>query len=81
MSGYTPAYLTHGDPKVELPRRLCALRRRRGMTIHALADKAIVSTQSILNWESGRNYPSDASLERLAEALGVKMTELTGAKS
>lgn len=56
------------------PSRLALARKRRGLTLVNLATKVGVTAQSLSNAERGRQTPSEATLERLAEALGFPVT-------
>lgn len=54
------------------------LRTKRGWSQSQLAKRAgILHDQCIAHWERGRRVPSLPSLERLAKALKVSITELT----
>lgn len=71
---------------MELGRRLRALRTASGRTIASVAADAGLSVPYIANLENDRGNPTLAALERLAEALGVRLVvdlapppaELTG---
>lgn len=56
------------------------LRREQGLTIKQLADKAGVAYVTAWSAENGENNPSYATLKKLAEALGVTVSELIGGK-
>jgi transcriptional regulator with XRE-family HTH domain len=49
-----------------------------GLTQTELAAMAGVSSQQINNWESDKNEPTIASVRKLAEALGIEISELVG---
>lgn len=51
-------------------------REAAGLSQFQLAVRAGVVVQSISNWEVGRKRPSPARLQRLAEALGVRVDEI-----
>ena len=53
---------------------LVALRRESGLSQPQLADKARVSVGSVRDLEQGRRQPSWATVQALAEALGVEVT-------
>jgi transcriptional regulator with XRE-family HTH domain len=57
-----------------------ALRRERGIkTCRELADRAGLSPGTISAIETGRNKcPSSRTLRKIADALGVKITDLWG---
>jgi transcriptional regulator with XRE-family HTH domain len=54
--------------------RLRALRKRRGLSLRALAELGGLSANTISLVERGKTSPSVATLHRLATALGVSMT-------
>jgi transcriptional regulator with XRE-family HTH domain len=56
--------------------RLKQLREARGLTQEALATKAGVSRAYLARLEMGRHDPPLSRLEKLAKALGVKVTRL-----
>ena len=56
--------------------RLQDLRQRAGMSQDALAERLEVSRQAVSRWERGVGYPDINTLEPLADALGVTLTEL-----
>ncbi|MBI3455458.1 MAG: helix-turn-helix transcriptional regulator [Candidatus Rokubacteria bacterium] len=51
-------------------------RDRRGLSLHALADRAGVSFVTISRIEHGRMSPTVALLEKLAAALDISVREL-----
>jgi transcriptional regulator with XRE-family HTH domain len=54
------------------------VRRRHSLTQEALAERAGVTARVIQRWESGRVFPNEDSLQRLAVALGMSREELIG---
>jgi transcriptional regulator with XRE-family HTH domain len=58
--------------------QLVELRARRDLTQQVLADRAGVTVRVVQRWESGRVFPNEDSLARLAEALDVPREELLG---
>lgn len=50
-------------------------RERRGLSLHALAERAGVSYVTISRIENGRMSPTVAMLEKLAAALGITLRE------
>ncbi len=58
---------------MDLGRRLRALRTASGRTIASVAADAGLSVPYIANLENDRGNPTIAALERLAEALGVRL--------
>jgi len=58
-------------------KRIRQTRERRGLTQHALAEKAELSAIYIRKLEAGeRESPSLDALERIAKVLGVKLVDL-----
>lgn len=55
--------------------RLRALREERGLTLRALAEKCGLSLNAISLIERGENSPTVSSLQRLATALNVPITD------
>lgn len=51
-------------------------RLRRGLSLHALADRAGVSYVTIVRVEQGHMSPTVALLEKLAPALGITVRDL-----
>lgn len=49
--------------------RLTLARKRRGLTLVEVGDRAGITAQSVSNYENGRQVPSVQVLERLADAL------------
>jgi transcriptional regulator with XRE-family HTH domain len=56
--------------------RLKTLRAKSEMSQAALAQKVGVSREYIARLETGRHDPPLSTLEKLAKALGVRVTEL-----
>ncbi len=58
--------------------RLVDTRRRLGISQEELADRAKIQRSHLSKIENGRiTMPSDAVIQRLADALGVETSELT----
>ncbi len=55
---------------------ICGLRKEKGMTQAALAERLHVSDKAVSRWETGRGFPDINSLETLAEELSVSVAEL-----
>jgi transcriptional regulator with XRE-family HTH domain len=62
--------------KIDFGRRVRVLRKRKGMTQEQLAEVADISVDFLSLMERGVNAPSFATLERLADALGIPVKEL-----
>ncbi len=56
--------------------QLRAIRKRKGYSQRALADKAKMSYTFLCNVENGKADPSLSTLRRLAKALKVKVVDL-----
>ncbi|MEV4571572.1 helix-turn-helix transcriptional regulator [Nonomuraea sp. NPDC049419] len=59
---------------VELGRRLRSRRAALGRTVASVATEAGVSVPYVANLENGRGNPTVAVLDRLADALGTRLT-------
>lgn len=59
-------------------RRIRELRSARGLTVQHLADRAEVSRRLLTEIELGRANPGLASVNRIAQALGVDFATLAG---
>lgn len=64
------------DLKKLLGKRIKEIRKAEGMTQDKLAEIIEVETPSISNIESGKYYPSNENLMKIANALRVKPYEL-----
>ena len=62
----------------KFPKRLRALRKKRGYTQQQLGEKVYLSGASIGTYERGRYEPSVASLINLASVLGCTVDYLIG---
>lgn len=49
------------------------MRKRNGITRHALAQRLGVSPQSVINWEEGRNCPTADTLLMVCRELGFEL--------
>lgn len=56
--------------------KIRALREAAGLSQSELARQMGVAQPSVLLWEQGRNYPTADKLPRLAQVLGVEISEL-----
>ena len=61
---------------MEFNEKLQALRKQKGLTQEALAEKLYVSRTAISKWESGRGYPEIDSLKAIAKFFSVTVDEL-----
>ncbi len=71
-----PPGLLPGDPPVNIRNTLHRWRFARGMTQQELANRAGVTRHTIMNIEHGRTQPSLLLAYRLADILGVLVTDL-----
>jgi|ERR1043166_6485962 transcriptional regulator with XRE-family HTH domain len=65
-------------PKDPLPDRLRQLRETRGLTQAELGEKAGLPAASISHFETGIRTPGTTTLQRLADALEVRVDYLLG---
>jgi transcriptional regulator with XRE-family HTH domain len=56
--------------------RLKRLREAQGLSQYAMADKAGISRQYVRKLEAGLSDPTLGMLQRIAKALGVRVTKL-----
>ena len=56
---------------------IAELRKEKGLTQDQLGEQVFVSGKAVSKWERGLSFPSVDVLEKLAEVLGVTVTELT----
>jgi transcriptional regulator with XRE-family HTH domain len=56
--------------------RLKALREAKGLSQAAMATKAKIAREYVNRLEAGRHDPTIGTLQRLAKALGVRVTKL-----
>ncbi len=61
---------------MELKEKLVALRKEKGLTQLAVAEKLDVSRQAISRWESGITLPSTDNLKSLSALYGVPVDYL-----
>ena len=64
--------------RVETGKRLKKARLDAGHTAEGVAEKLAVSTQTVFNWESGRQFPEPTKLIALASLFGVSVDYLLG---
>ena len=64
------------DTKELLGRRIRELRKKKGLTQERLAEKANVDVKYLGNIERGRENPTIGTLEKLANALSVKIHQI-----
>jgi transcriptional regulator with XRE-family HTH domain len=63
---------------VDVAARLRDLREEQGMSMRALAQKSGLSANALSMIERGRASPSVSTLNKLADALGISITEFFG---
>lgn len=54
------------------------MRKRNNLTQKELADKLNISYQAVSSWEHNRTEPSMGTIERLAECLDCKKSDIIG---
>ena len=64
--------------KKEIGSKISAIRKERGLTQKALAEKLHVSDKSVSKWETGIHFPDIAIMEELAAVLEISVSELLG---
>lgn len=67
------------NKKLTFGQALLAARKRKGLSQQQLADRLPVIRSSVANWEADRRLPSATIMARIAEILGVDVTELLDA--
>ena len=55
---------------------IAELRKEKGLTQDQLGEQVFVSGKAVSKWERGLSFPSVDVLEKLAEVLGITVTEL-----
>lgn len=73
--------MTEEELRAELGRRLHARRSSQGRTLASVAMQAGLSVPYVANLENGRGNPTLGSLHRLADSLGVRLSELLAEES
>ena len=63
------------DNKKKLGKRIKELRKQKGLTQEKLAELINMEQNSISIIESGRNFPTLATLEKIANILGVNLSD------
>lgn len=63
------------EPK-DMGNKIKNARMAKGMTQKELASQVLVTDKAVSKWERGLCFPDMSNLEPLADALGMKMTEL-----
>ena len=54
---------------IKVGQTIAALRREKGWTQHALAEKLCVSDKTVSKWETGSGLPDTAQFPQLAQLL------------
>jgi transcriptional regulator with XRE-family HTH domain len=68
--------VTEEELRAELGQRLRDRRSSQGRTLASVAMQAGLSVPYVANLENGRGNPTLGSLHRLADALGIRLSEL-----
>ena len=63
---------------MELNQNISKIRKERGLSQEALAEKLSVSRQAVSKWETGEAVPELQKLIMLCDILGVSMDKLCG---
>jgi transcriptional regulator with XRE-family HTH domain len=71
----SPAALGAGDGSIDVGARLRMLRAGAGLSIRALAEMSGLNVNTLSLIENGKTSPSVSTLQQLAGALGVPVTE------
>lgn len=56
--------------------KIAKARKDKGLTQRALSEAVGLTQGAVAHWESGRRHPPVAMLRKVAEALGVPVSEL-----
>lgn len=64
------------DIKRQLGYKIKRLRQKRGMTQEQLAEMAEISTRSLAGIETGENFMTAQTMEKILECLGITVDEL-----
>ena len=64
------------DNKKQLGKRIKQLRKQAGLTQEKLAELIGIETGSLSGIESGRNFPSMITIEKISQILGIEMKML-----
>ena len=64
------------ESRVALGKRIRNLRRKAGLTLAQLAEKAALSPKHLRELERGRGNPRLSSIESLAHSLGLSLSEM-----
>jgi transcriptional regulator with XRE-family HTH domain len=71
-----PAFVARTDSKSDFHERLAALRKERGLTQQALADRIGGHVQQLKRYEAGSSQPTLEVIRKLATALSVSSDQL-----
>lgn len=63
------------DNKIKLGKRIKELRKKKGLTQEQLAETIDMEQNSISVIESGRNFPTLGTLEKIAKVLNVELSD------
>ena len=64
------------DVKKEIGIKIKRLRQKRGLTQEKLAEKVNISTFTLIGIETGKNFMTAQTMEKLLECLDVSLDEL-----
>ena len=66
---------------MEIGNNIKKLRKERGLTQKALADKCGIAQITVRQYEAGKRQPKLESIYKISSALGVRIEDITGIKS
>lgn len=58
--------------------KISTLRKEKGLTQKELAERLCVTDKSVSKWETGVHFPDIAIMEKLADELGITVSDLLG---
>lgn len=70
-------FFARGERKKSFSEKLIKLRKDNKLSQEMLADKLVVSRQSVSKWESGQTYPEMDKLLAMCKIFDVTLDELT----
>lgn len=66
----------NGGERMEIEKKLREVREKAGLTQEQVALSAMVSRQTVSNWENGRSLPDIVSILKLSELYSISIDEL-----
>ena len=68
------------DIKKEIGAKIKRLRQKKGLTQEKLAEQVNISTFTLIGIETGKNFMTAQTMEKIIECLGVSLDELFSAE-